>query len=326
MADGSRDPGAPRAHGVQGVTAMPTTEGRRSPEWIGITFALLSAVLFSAKAILAKLAYRTGVPPSMVIGLRMAFSLPVYVVLSWVGSRRAPTRPTRRQLAQVATLSLAGYYVATYLDFVGLTLISAGLERVILFLHPAIVVLIASRLHARPIARREVLAMLLGYAGIALVFSSELHGVHGAHAMAGALVVLVSSIAYAAYLAFSESVAKSLGTTRFTGLTMTLACVVGVAQSVVSFSGDAHALPRDAIWLCAGIAAFATVIPTWLLNEAIQRLGAGRASLLGMSGPVVTMVLEAVVLGEPASSLDLLGTACAMAGVFALTMRPSAGG
>jgi drug/metabolite transporter (DMT)-like permease len=290
-----------------------------------MALALLSAIGFSWKAILAKLAYRTGVGPMTVVGLRMAFSLPAYAGLAWIGRQQSPSPLSRRDYVEVAVLALGGFYIATFLDFLGLTYISAGLERLILFLHPAIVVAIAARLHGRRITRREALAMLLGYGGIAFVFLGDAGGGRSSGAWIGALAVLAGSVAYAAYLAFSESVVARLGATRFTGLSMTIASVAGVVQFAATRAVSPETIPMKAVWLCAAIAAFATVVPTWLLNQAIRRIGSGRAALLGMSGPIATMVLETVVLGEPASAADVAGTACALVGIVLLTTeRPRA--
>jgi drug/metabolite transporter (DMT)-like permease len=115
-----------------------------------------------------------------------------------------------------------------------------------------------------------------------------------------------------------------LGSMRFTGLVMTIACVFGTVQSGLTFAAHPTKLPVEAILLGAAIAALATVIPTWLLNEAMGRLGAGRAALFSMSGPIVTIFLEAVILGESITPTDLAGTACALAGIAILTRKPGA--
>jgi drug/metabolite transporter (DMT)-like permease len=115
-----------------------------------------------------------------------------------------------------------------------------------------------------------------------------------------------------------------LGSTRFTGLVMTIACTFGVVQSAIAFAAHPARLPVEALLLGAAIAAFATVVPTWLLNEAIGRLGSGRASLLSLIGPIVTIFLEAVVLGDRITATDLAGTACALAGVTLLTSKRGA--
>ena len=106
-----------------------------NPSHSGALMVMLSAVCFSAKAIFAKLAYRHGADASTVLGLRMAFALPFFMLVAFRGGReRSAERFTKRELGTLVLTGSAGYYLASALDFQGLTLISAGLERLILFL------------------------------------------------------------------------------------------------------------------------------------------------------------------------------------------------
>ena len=287
--------------------------------WLGFAFAIASAVGFACKAILAKLAYRTGVDATTVLGLRMGFSLPAYLLLAWLGAQRRTRRLTSRAWAEVAALGLLGYYLASYLDFVGLTRISAGLERLILFLYPSIVVVLAALRNGRRVRAREWQAMALGYAGIACVFAADSgKSPHGAAAWLGVLAVFASSLAYSAYLVFAERVVAQLGSLYFTGLAMSFACLFSVTHFALVTESVA-AIPGTAVYLCALMALFATVVPTWMLAEAVHRIGSGRAALCGMVGPVLTVALEVLVLGEHASWADAVGTALVIGSVVLLT-------
>jgi len=308
-------------NGAEPVNAPAETSPSRA--WVGITFALLSAIALSWKAIFAKLAYRAGVDATTVLGLRMAFSLPAFLWLAWLGARRQPLALSRRDWIAVATLGLVGYYVASYLDFIGLTRISAGLERLILFLYPSIVVVLAATLARRRIAAREWQAMLLGYGGIAFVFAGDAsRSPHGSAAWIGVGFVFASSIAYAAYLVFAERFMIRLGSIRFTGLAMSFACLFGLLQLVIVSVAQARtAPPLDAVLICALMAYVSTVVPTLLLSEAVRRIGSGRAALYGMVGPVATVGLEVVLLGEHAGWQDAVGTALVIGSVVLLTRK-----
>lgn len=287
--------------------------------WVGFAFAVASAVGFAFKAILAKLAYRTGVNATTVLGLRMGFSFPAYLALAWLGAKKQPRQLSLRAWSVVAILGLLGYYLASYLDFVGLTRISAGLERLILFLYPSMVVVLAALRSGRKVRVREWQSMLLGYAGIACVFFTDTgRGPHGSAAWLGVLAVFASSLSYAAYLVYAERVVAELGSLRFTGLAMSFACVFSISHfflAAPSFS----AIPGTAVYLCLCMALFSTVVPTWLLTEAVRRIGSGRAALCGMIGPVLTVGLEVLLLGEQASWADALGTVLVIASVVLLT-------
>lgn len=303
----------------EGGTVLPPASARR---WVGFALAIAAAFAFSCKAILAKLAFRAGADASMVLGLRMAFALPVYLVLAWIGLRRAPSQVlSGRQWLQVAVLGLLGYYLASYLDFLGLARISAGLERLILFLYPSIVVVLAALRQHKPVSGREWQSMALGYAGIACVFLADgARAPQGSAAWLGVLAVFGSSIVYSLHLVFAEGAVRQLGSLRFTGLAMSFACLFSLTH--FALTTRMTAIPGGAVYLCALMAYFSTVLPTLMLAEAVKRIGSGRTALCGMIGPVTTVALEVVLLGETASWSDAFGTLLVIASVVLLTRAP----
>jgi drug/metabolite transporter (DMT)-like permease len=219
----------------------------------------------------------------------------------------------------IAGLGVFGYYLASYLDFFALTRISAGLERLILFLYPSLVVLLVALRDRRRIGTRELQALVLGYAGIVCVFVSDSgRAPQGSAAWFGVLAVFASTITYSLYLVGAERVLAKVGSLLFTGVAMTCACVASLTVFFVSGHDLTH-IPARAIYLCALMAAFSTVGPTWLLTEAMRRIGPGRAALCGMLGPVTTVGLEVLLLGETAGWSDLLGTALVLGSVWLLT-------
>ena len=121
---------------------------------IGLLCAGVAAVGFSGKAILVKLAYRHGVDAETLLALRMAFSLPFFVAMGWISARQRSDRLTRRDWAWLFGLGLLGYYLASYLDFLGLRYISAALEWLILFVYPTLVVLLSAVLLGQRITGR----------------------------------------------------------------------------------------------------------------------------------------------------------------------------
>ena len=116
--------------------------------FLGVIFALIASVGFSAKAIFIKLAYLEHVDAITLLALRMAFSVPFFVVVAiWVNWRHAEPLKKQDWLA-VLGLGLLGYYLSSLLDFLGLQYISAGLERLILFLYPTMTVILGALIDA----------------------------------------------------------------------------------------------------------------------------------------------------------------------------------
>lgn len=284
----------------------------------GSLFVLLAAFGFSAKAVLIKLAYAYPVDAVTLLALRMAFSLPFFLVLALV--KRSPpgaARLSRRDWLAVAGIGLLGYYLASFLDFLGLEYISAGLERLILFLYPTLVVAFSALFFGRPFGKKEIAALALGYAGIALAFQP--HAVESPEILLGAGLVFGSAVAYALYLIGSGACIAKLGATRFTAHGMTVACLACLLQYALTHPTAALLTqPRPVYALSLAMAIFATVLPSLLMSLGIRRIGASRSAQISSVGPVATLLLAYWFLGEQLSPQQMLGSALVLLGVLAV--------
>jgi drug/metabolite transporter (DMT)-like permease len=296
----------------------------RTP-WAGLACAIAGSIAFSGKAIIVKLAYRHGVDAITVILLRMAMALPFFALLAWWAGRGQPAL-TRRDLLVVAGLGFCGYYLASMLDFMGLAYISAGLERLILYLNPTLVLLLGWLRFGRRASRRQLVAMALSYAGVLLAFSREAN-LEGDHVLLGGALVFASAVSYAVYLVYSGEEVKRLGSMRLTGLASSVACWLCIAQYLLLRPlSDLAAVPVPVFWLSLLNALACTVAPVLLVMLAIERLGAGLTAQTGMIGPLSTITLGVLVLGEPFSGWIAAGTLLVLAGVALLAHGQRAGG
>lgn len=295
-----------------------TPTSRRRAALAGSLFAALAAFGFSAKAILVKLAYLHPVDAVTLLALRMAFALPFFLLMAAWG-RKPAGGLAPADAAAVAGLGLLGYYLASFLDFWGLEFISAGLERLILFLYPTLVVVFSAWFLRRPVRRPEVFALALSYLGIGLVFFQQLSlGQPGF--LAGAGLVFGSTVAYSAYLLGSHGLIAKLGARRFTAYAMSAACFACLLQFTLTHPLSALSLPRPVYGLALLMAVFSTVLPSLLLSMGIQRIGASRTALIGSLGPVATIALAYVFLGEVMGPLQWLGSLLVLAGVLAVSL------
>lgn len=289
---------------------------------VGLLFAVLGAIGFSFKAILVKLAYRYGVDAETLLALRMGLSLPFFVVMGVVADRHAKSRLTARDWLWMAALGFSGYYLASYLDFLGLRYITAALERLILFLYPTVVILLSAIFLGKPIDRRTVTALALCYAGIGLAVGHDLSVTGEAgQVLVGSALVFASALSYALYLMGNGQVVGRLGATRVTAFATMVACVLSIAQFVVLRPLSALVLPWQVYALGLAMALFSTVAPVWLVSEAIRRLGAGPVSLTGTLGPVVTIFLGWLLLDESIGGGQIAGAALVIGGVLVMARR-----
>ncbi|MES2153013.1 MAG: DMT family transporter [Pseudomonadota bacterium] len=287
----------------------------------GLAIAIGGAVLFSTKAIVAKLLYRYHIDAVTLIAFRMLFSLPVFAAVALWKMRVGPPLSVADRW-RIVGLGLVGYYLSSFLDFLGLQYISVGLERLILFLTPTFVLLMTSLYFKRRISRLEWVALALSYCGIVLVFVHDLSGGAG-NTVLGALFVLASALAYGVYLLFSGELVKRVGSLRLVAYAMCVSSVACIVQFFLLRPASLLIQPAPVYWLSLVNGIFCTIFPVFMTMVAVQRIGAPSASQAGMIGPVSTLFLGALILGEPITGVQLAGTWLVLAGIYLLSKKKS---
>lgn len=287
----------------------------------GVLLVLASAVLFSTKSIFIKLGYREALDPVTLLTLRMVLSLPFFLAMAFWASRGAAGAPlTRLDWLALATLGIGGYYLAALLDFLGLQYISAGLERLVLFLYPTFTVLITAFWLKRPVTGRTWTAIAISYVGMALVVWPDLH--HSSSRLAlGMTLVLGSALTYALYLVGSGEMIQRLGANRFTGITLSIAGAAAGLHFLAVHPVSALDVSPRAWGLGLTLAVVCTVLPATLLTNGMRHIGATRAALLGAVGPVATLYLGYAVLGETLGWIQAAGTAFVLGGVLMVSRQ-----
>jgi drug/metabolite transporter (DMT)-like permease len=284
--------------------------------WPGLVLASAGAIAFSGKAIIVKLAYRHGVDAVTLIMYRMLFALPLFLLLSWWAGRGKPAL-VRRDWLVVLGLGFSGYYLSSFLDFAGLQYISASLERLILYLNPTLVLALGIVLFKKKVAPRQWVALAVSYSGVLLVFGQEIT-LAGANVALGAALVFGSAVSYAVYLAYSGEEVKRLGALRLTGLATTFACVLCIAQFFLLRPVSAMAVAPEVIWLSVLNATVCTFAPVLMVMMAIERIGATLAAQTGMIGPLSTIAMGVLILGEPFTAWVAAGTILVLLGIWLL--------
>lgn len=297
----------------------------------GVLLAAGGAVLFSSKSIFIKLAYALpgldGAAPIdaiTLLTLRMLFSMPFFVLIGLWAGRRAGIRPlARRDHAALIGLGLVGYYFSSYLDFIGLQYISAALERLILYLFPTFTILLSAWIYKRSITPRIVLALAVCYCGVGLVFGHDLVASDASRAIwIGGGFVALSALTYALYLVLGTELIARVGSTRFTAYAMTVSSVAVIAQFLLVHPLERLRLPPEVYRYGILLGLVSTVLPTFIMAAALKRMGASHVALIGALGPISTIGLGALMLGEHVNAWQLGGAALVIAGVLMITIRP----
>ncbi len=291
---------------------------QRSAFAAGLTLSIVGSILFSAKAVVIKLAYRYGVDAATLIALRMGFSVPFFIgALIW--SSRGASRLSLADHGRLIVIGLLGYYAASYLDFLGLQYVTAALERLILYLSPTLVVILSALVLHKRFGRFEWSALALCYGGILLVFWHDA-SLEGGKVLLGSALVFTSAVCYAVYLIVSGELVQRLGAIRLTAYAMCVSSCAVFTQFAVLNPLSALRQPEPVYWLSLLNALLCTVLPVFATMLAVERIGASRASMASMIGPVSTIALAYLFLGEPVTVWQLAGTALVLTGIYALTL------
>ncbi|QSA99914.1 DMT family transporter [Methylomonas sp. EFPC1] len=302
------------------ATTKSTTAFNRN-RLFGFALATLAAIGFSGKAILVKLAYYQPVDAVTLLALRMLFSAPFFLIVAWRHAGQKDLRLlNRRDYLALLILGFLGYYLSSLFDFIGLQYISAGLERLILFLYPTMVVVLSALLLGKPFGRKEVVALVLSYAGIGVVFFDEIN-IQSEHLLLGAGFVFASTLTYSAYLIGTGETVARIGASRFTAYAMLVACAATLLQFLLTHPPQALLLPMRVYQLSLLMAIFSTVLPVFMLSAAIKMIGSSHTSLIGSLGPVATLFMASYVLGEELTPAQIGGAALVMVGVLSLSWK-----
>ena len=292
----------------------------------GVALVLISAIAFSAKAIFVKLAYddptvlKIAVDPVTLLTLRMMIALPLFALIAWWSSRGQEALSNRDWRA-VVVLGLMGYYAASLFDFWGLQYISAALERLILFLNPTIVVLISVLAFSYRIRKRDVFALSISYVGIAFVFVHDLQ-FNPEKVLTGGALVLLSAVLYAGYLVGGGEMVKRIGGVRFAAYASIVSAIAIALHFLVTHSSATLLTQSPRVyWLVSWMAFVSTVLPVILMAEGMRRIGSSNAAMISSIGPIATIFMGAIFLGEPVTALQLAGATLVLIGVMVISLK-----
>lgn len=289
-----------------------------------ILLGVAGVILFSAKAVMVKLAYHYDVDALSLLLFRMLFALPIYIIIIALLPRNTDVLYTKKDYVLLVLFGILGYYIASYFDFLGLQYIKASLERIILFMYPTLVLFISRIFLGIKINRWQVLAIGVSYFGIVLTFSQEIMmSEYTDQVVLGSLLVLTSALTYAAYLVGSGYLIPKFGSVRFTAYAMCLACICVIVHYGVQSDKSIFSYEAEVYYYGLAMAVFATVLPSFLVSEAIKHIGANNFGIIGSLGPISTILLANIFLDERMTMLQIIGTLIVIGGIFILIKNKS---
>ncbi len=289
---------------------------------LGYFYAFFGTLLFSLKSIFIKLAFVEGLNADSVLLLRMLIALPIYLAivgyLFW--RNKAPEMKTKKNYAMIIFLGFIGYFLSSWFNLKGLEHISVSLERLTIFTYPIFVAILGAIFFKTPITRKIIIALCLTYSGLWAVFSQEVGG-HAGNVPFGTAMVALSAFSFSLYVLFSKNVIKRLGSLWFTSLAMSASSIIAIIFFVSTIDIFAIQIsPKAWLWVSL-LAFFSTVIPSFMMSEAINKIGPAQASIMGTLGPFFTIGLAVYILNEAFTVYHFIGFVLVMAGVLSLTLK-----
>lgn len=286
----------------------------------GVLLALLGAICFSTKAVFVKLAYRdTEVDAISLLALRMIFSLPFFVISAAVSSsRQSNVRFTNKQWFQVALVGCLGYYISSLLDFLGLQYVSAGIERLILFIYPTLVLLMSAIIFKVKIKPVQWVALFITYVGLCAAFISEVdvQTAQNQNFLLGSLLIFICAFTYAAYIVGSGRLIPIVGAAKFNSYAMSFASIGVLLHFLITSDVSLVGFSAPVYGYGFLMAVLSTVIPSYLVVAGIKRIGSDNAAIVGSIGPVSTILMAYFFLAETVSVLQIIGTVLILVGVL----------
>lgn len=293
----------------------------KSAKSIAVFLGVLGVVLFSAKAVMVKMAYQYDIPPVPLLLLRMLFALPFYLTIAFLRKPAHPEKIVKKDYLWIVFFGMMGYFIASYFDFLGLQYIQASLERIILFLYPTIVLFMSRVFLKKRITRVQIMAILISYLGIIITFWGAV-SVEGSDVILGGLLVFVSALTYAGYLVGSGWLIPKFGSVTFTSYAMIVSCLsICVYYALTQDVSLLWQYPTEVYGIALAMAVLSTVIPSYLISESIKVLGAPSFSVIGSLGPISTIILANIFLDERLMPLQVLGTVVVIAGIYVVSRK-----
>lgn len=286
---------------------------------IGIAFAILGVVLFSAKAVMVKLAYKYQVDSVTLLLFRMIFAFPFYVIIAFYNKPKLSNNLKQKDYLWLIFFGFIGYYLASWFDFEGLRYLKAGLERIILFIYPTLVVLISLVFFKKKITKTQLLAILITYIGVFITFWQEV-SLSAENIALGAFLIFMSALTYASYLVGSGWLIPKFGVITFTAYSMIVSTICVIVHYCFVGNFDFFNYPKQVYFLGIAMAIFSTLIPSFLVSKAIQNLGANVFSIFGSLGPVSTITLAFFFLGETINYIQIIGMCIVIIGVSVVSL------
>ena len=295
------------------MDTVPTGRSARAAarRWQGVLLVAISAAGFASIGLFARVAAASGASLLTVLALRFVLA---GILLALVLRHRRLAWPRGRDLAGLVLLGALGYTAQSFCFFSALNHLTVGQAVLLLYLHPALVLLAGAALGRQRLTPRKAALAAASFAGILLTVRGDLAGTP-----VGLAFGIGAALIYTNYILVGEHLTPRTGVIPAATVIVLSAAVMfclGTLVEGVRWPGTTGG------WLAvAGIAVLGTALATVTFFAGVQRIGAGDAATLSTLEPVVALVLAFVFLGEQLGAVQLAGALLVIASAALLGRR-----
>ncbi|HEX2935851.1 MAG TPA: DMT family transporter [Bacteroidales bacterium] len=286
---------------------------------------LSGVVLFSAKSVFAKMAYEYKVDPISVLYLRMVFSFPLVLLVGFYYERKTKRTAVHwPDILKVVTISVLGYYVSAVFNFIGLSYIQASIERIVLFIYPTMVIFLSAIFLKKPFTIKQLVAISISYFGLVIAFADKLFLHTEAGFWFGVMLILCSALTYAIFLTISDGLITRVGSIRFSTTATLTMCICMIIHALLAGKWEVTGYANNVYLYCILMAVLSTVVPVYMFNYSMSKLGASNVAIISCLGPICTLMLSAALLHESVNIWQIIGTTVVIGGILIIQLGKQA--
>jgi drug/metabolite transporter (DMT)-like permease len=264
---------------------------------IGVFLIIISGISFGTGAIFARLAYEAGTTPITLLFLRFGIAS---IFMLFIMLARGIPLPRGRILLGLVLMGAVGYVGQAFCYFTALTLTSAGLVALLLYLYPAIVTVLALVIIKEPFSKKKIIALVFALVGSALTI-----GPAGGGKPLGIILSLCAAFIYSVYILVGSKITKQGTAIQSSTVIITSAAIV--YSGIIAFKGPAFPTTLLGWTSVSAVAIISTVLAIITFLAGLGRVGPTNASILSTIEPITTVILAMLVLDEAITPLRIAG-------------------
>ncbi len=274
---------------------------------IGVFLVTLSAILFGANPIFARISYDTGANPVTYLFLRFLLASPIMLLFMIARGYAFPRGKLMFSLMLIGAIG-AG---TTFCFYTAIHLAPVNLIIVITYMYPTIVTLLSAVFLKQAITAFKITALVMTIVGISVAIGMDSGGY-----WSGILLAMATAVLHSVFLILgSLSTPKAGAFPASTVIILSSAVIYGVYVSIQGLQLPTHISG----WLAVSASAFfSTVLSLITFFEGLKRIDTANAAIISTFEVVVAVTLAVILLGETLSLPKIVGACLVMSAVMML--------